>query len=424
VYVSPTQINAQIPWELGDTTSVSCYVRSVMSDGSIMVTTPVAATIVPANPGIYAQPGLTNPEVAVALHASNYANAVVSVDGTVTAGNLVTVTVANRTYSYTAQSTDTLDSVRDNLVVQLNNDPQVSAVAAPLFDRIILTARVQGPEGEGITVSAAAAGGPSNSSVTLVMSALDGQTGGSNVAGAPITQTNPALPGEIIEVLGTGLGVPVLTDLVSPYIVTGAKYPVGGPITSPQESVSAFVGGSTGDVIEATLLPGSAGVYKILLHTNSSLSANAYALLTVSQDVYTSNQTTVPVVATSNSTIVAPVLSVSKTHTGNFTPGQQGATYTVTVSNTGAENPTAGTVTLVDTIPAGETLVSMVGDGWSCNSNVCTRSDALPIGGSYPTITVTVNVASNAASSVTNTVTVTGGSSAKATASDVTTITQ
>ena len=421
-YVSPTQINAQVPWELGDSTSINAYVRSVMSDGSIMVTTAVAVTIVPANPGIFAQAGTSNPEIAVAMHYTSYATAVVSVDGTVTAGNVATVTVAGRSYSYTAQSTDTLDTIRDSLIIQINNDPQVSAMAAGLFDRIILTTRVQGPEGSGIPITAGAVAGPSNSSVTLSMTALDSQTCCGNIAGAPVTQTNPVLPGEIIEILATGLGVPVLSDLITPLIQTGFKYPEGGPITSPQESVSSFVGGSTGDVLQATLLPGSVGIYEVLLHTNSNLATNPYSAVTIAQDIYVSNQVTVPVV--NNGTVnVAPVLSVSKNHTGNFSLGQQGATYTVTVSNVGTQNPTSGAVTLTDNVPVGETLVSMVGDGWSCTKNVCIRSDAIPAGGSYPTITVTVNVASNAASSVTNTVTVTGGSSATATSSDVTTIT-
>ena len=56
VMVSPTMVNAQIPWELGDTTSINAYVRSESDDGSVIVTTPVAVTIVTANPGIYAQP--------------------------------------------------------------------------------------------------------------------------------------------------------------------------------------------------------------------------------------------------------------------------------------------------------------------------------------------------------------------------------
>ena len=317
VYVSPTQINAQIPWEVGDTTSVSAYVRSVMSDGSIMVTTALAATIAPANPGIFAQPGTANPAIAVAMHSSSYANAVVSVDGAVTAGNVATVTVGGRSYSYTSQSTDTLDTIRDNLVIQLNNDPQVSAVAAGLFDRIILTTRVQGPEGNGIPITATASGGPSNSSLSLTMTALDSQTCCGNVGGAPITQTNPALPGEIIEILATGLGVPVLSDLVTPFIQTGVKYPANGPITSPQESVSAFVGGSTADVLQATLLPGSVGIFEVLLHTNSGLASNPFAALTIAQDLFVSNQVTVPVI--NNGTVnVAPVLTVSKTHTGNF----------------------------------------------------------------------------------------------------------
>jgi hypothetical protein len=55
----------------------------------------------------------------------------------------------------------------------------------------------------------------------------------------------------------------------------------------------------------------------------------------------------------------------------------------------------------------------------------CTRADALASGASYPAITLTVNVASNAASSVTNIVTVAGGneiSTANDTFTDLTTI--
>jgi hypothetical protein len=54
------------------------------------------------------------------------------------------------------------------------------------------------------------------------------------------------------------------------------------------------------------------------------------------------------------------------------------------------------------------------------------RSDAVAAGASYPAITVTVNVAANAASTVTNTVTVSGGGElnvANDTATDITTVT-
>jgi hypothetical protein len=117
-----------------------------------------------------------------------------------------------------------------------------------------------------------------------------------------------------------------------------------------------------------------------------------------------------------------PVLSTSKTHTGNFTQGQAGATYTVTVSNAASAGPTSGTVTVTETIPAGLTLVSMAGTGWTCAANACTRSDALAAGASYPPITVTVNVATNATSPQVNAVSVSGGGSGSANATDSTTI--
>ena len=117
-----------------------------------------------------------------------------------------------------------------------------------------------------------------------------------------------------------------------------------------------------------------------------------------------------------------PTLSITKSHTGNFTQGQQSATYTVTAGISGATS-TSVTVTVAETVPAGETLVSMAGAGWTCPSGgaTCTRSAVPSSGSSFPAITVTVNIASNAAASVTNRVTVSGGG-ASATASDPTTI--
>ncbi len=127
----------------------------------------------------------------------------------------------------------------------------------------------------------------------------------------------------------------------------------------------------------------------------------------------------------SDSTVVIPnpaVLSITKTHTGNFTQGQRNATYTATVSNRANAAPTSGTVTVTETAPSGLTLVSMAGTGWTCAASSCTRSDALNGGGSYPAITVTVNVAANASSPQVNQVNVSGGGSGSAAATDSTTI--
>jgi uncharacterized repeat protein (TIGR01451 family) len=124
------------------------------------------------------------------------------------------------------------------------------------------------------------------------------------------------------------------------------------------------------------------------------------------------------------STAATPLLSIIKSHSGNFGLGQPGATYSVVVSNAVGAATTSGTVTVTETIPAGLTLVSMTGNGWTCPSNgtTCSRSDTLGGGLSYPAIAVTVNVAANAPSSVTNKVNVSGGGSATAAASDPTTL--
>ena len=118
------------------------------------------------------------------------------------------------------------------------------------------------------------------------------------------------------------------------------------------------------------------------------------------------------------------VLTISKSHVGSFSIGDTGDTYTVTVSNTGGAGPTNGTVTVTDAIPSGLTLESMAGTGWTCaaGSNVCTRSDVLTAGASYPAITVTVDVSSEATSPQVNSVTASGGNSASATATDPTVI--
>jgi hypothetical protein len=117
------------------------------------------------------------------------------------------------------------------------------------------------------------------------------------------------------------------------------------------------------------------------------------------------------------------VLTAAKTHTGNFSPGQVGATYSVQVSNVAAAGATSGTVTVTEVVPAGLTLTGMSGIGWSCtvSAGTCTRTDPLSAGMGYAPITVTVNVASNVAATVVNQITATGGGSLLAGASDTTT---
>ncbi|MEA2681695.1 MAG: hypothetical protein QOK05_23, partial [Chloroflexota bacterium] len=113
-----------------------------------------------------------------------------------------------------------------------------------------------------------------------------------------------------------------------------------------------------------------------------------------------------------NVTLVAPDMTIVKTHPGTFVRGSP-ASYSLVATNSGSA-ATSGTVTVTDTLPAGLTPTAAAGSGWTCpapaGQNIsCTRNDVLPTGQSYPAITISVNVLQGAPATVTNTATVAGG---------------
>ena len=97
-----------------------------------------------------------------------------------------------------------------------------------------------------------------------------------------------------------------------------------------------------------------------------------------------------------------PDLAISKTASGSFVPGGTG-TFTLKVMNVGTA-PASGTapttVTVTDILPTGFAPTTAFGSGWGCPINAqqvtCTRADSLPPGQSYPDITITAQVATNA----------------------------
>jgi uncharacterized repeat protein (TIGR01451 family) len=175
------------------------------------------------------------------------------------------------------------------------------------------------------------------------------------------------------------------------------------------------------------LAPGAS--YPVITLT-VNVANNAPASVINSVSVSGGGQTNTTNDTTTNPTTINQLadLTITKSHVGNFSQGQVGATYSITATNSGFA-ATSGTVTVVDTLPAGLTATAISGTGWSCvlGTLTCTRSDALAAGSSYPVITVTVNVANNAAASVTNSANVSGGgetNTSNDSVSDPTTITQ
>jgi len=104
-------------------------------------------------------------------------------------------------------------------------------------------------------------------------------------------------------------------------------------------------------------------------------------------------------------------LSVQKSHTDTFHQGDTGKQYTISVTNNG-DGPTTSDVTVTENPPPSLTVTAMDGGpSWNCvvSSLICTTSDVLAPGDSYPDITVTVSVARGAPSSVVNNAEIDGG---------------
>src|SRR4029079_3155624 len=108
-------------------------------------------------------------------------------------------------------------------------------------------------------------------------------------------------------------------------------------------------------------------------------------------------------------------LAISKTHAGDFHPGDAADTYTITVSNVGAAPTNGSMVTVTDVLPVGLAPTAAnngIVNGWAVffvgQTVTARRTGALAAGASYPALTLKVAVASNAPASVINTATVAG----------------
>jgi hypothetical protein len=111
---------------------------------------------------------------------------------------------------------------------------------------------------------------------------------------------------------------------------------------------------------------------------------------------------------------------------GNFSQGQTGAQYLVTVQNASFA-PTTAPIGLTATLGTGLTATAITGANWNCVLATlhCSRSDVLGGQSTFEVIQITVNVALNAPSTVTTTAVVSGGGeiiTSNDTATDITAV--
>ncbi len=335
LYVSPTQINAQVSFVVADTNASTGWVRAVLKNNSVRISSAINVPVVGINPGIFAGGG-SDPRPALAIHASSYATAVVDPEGTPNPNDTATITIAGKAYTYTVQSTDVgkdcsgntvyagitcdttantltgpavdaLASVQNGLIKAINADSSspVTAMAGSVFHLVLLYAKTAGSAGNGITVASTSS---SSSDIPITVLGNGSSTCCASAGGTSITASSPAVPGEFITIYTTGLGaptnaiasdgtIPLVTNpptVFQPQPTDGYAYP--GPANNIiQTTLTVSVGNSAGVVVLASMVPGSVGVYRITVQIPSSLPANPQTLVTIFGGVYGTNTVTIPV---------------------------------------------------------------------------------------------------------------------------------
>jgi hypothetical protein len=216
-----------------------------------------------------------------------------------------------------------------------------------------------GTGGYQLTVSNAVEAGPTTGTVTATFPVPAGQT----VTSAAGTGWTCTTSGQMVTCTRPGTG----DDALQP----GSAYP---------------------PVLIATTIPSSAsGRVPVTAHANTPGNsdpdgADGKATVTIAP-----------------APVVAPSLSMTVTPQGPFTAGGSGS-YQLTVSNAPGAGPTTGPVTATFPVPAGQTVTSATGTGWTCTTSgqtvTCTRpgtgGDALAGGASYPPVTITTSIPSTA----------------------------
>jgi uncharacterized protein (TIGR03437 family) len=296
--------------------------------------------------------GQGDPEVVAVPGQQGFfsARADVNFGGEIQPGDTVSIIVRDRIYSYIVQEGDTLVIVRNRLDQQINlgpnldgrGDPEVTSrfftevgtvrlevVARDLGTSgnsipfavvvtpdsaaitattdveedgvlrggqtppvVILKARFPGTESNEITYGASS----SDEGRLMVTASTSNLCCGAEPYSV-VTEDNPAIPGESIIVMGTGLGLTtpqVLEEGLQSGDLTPASPLFHVPLVS-DDFVASLAGGLTAQVEFVGLMPGMVGVYQVNLELSQNLPDNRNTPLTIFQGLFVSNTITFPV---------------------------------------------------------------------------------------------------------------------------------
>jgi uncharacterized protein (TIGR03437 family) len=296
--------------------------------------------------------GQGDPEVTAVPGQQGFfsARATVEIGGQIRAGDTVSIQVRDRIYSYVVVENDTLAIIRNILVQRINLGPNLDGLGDPEVTarrleevgsvRLEVVARDLGTSGNSIPFTVAVT--PESAVITATSSvAEDGVLGGgqtppvvilvarqaspaaneitydasSSDAGrlvvtarstnlccgnepySLVTEENPAVPGESIIVMATGLG------LTSPQpanegLESGEPTPASPHFLVPlvaDDFVSSLAGGKTATVEFVGLMPGQVGIYQLNLRLNEDLPDDRNTPLAIFQVRFASNTITFPV---------------------------------------------------------------------------------------------------------------------------------
>jgi uncharacterized repeat protein (TIGR01451 family) len=266
-----------------------------------------------------------------------------------------------------------------------------------------------------VTIAIAAANGTALSSGSAVLSLTNGGSGQSQMVAAAVMPAGLAVSvstqGGAFQQGQTGIALFFNVTNIGPASTTGSvtvQSTAGTGLTLTSLSGSGWncslsAGSCTRS--DAIFAGGSFPVIQAVgnLAGNAPASVTETAAATAANSAIGSGSVTLAV--------TQALLGLQISHSGNFSPGQIGASYTLLVRNAGNSSTNAGsTVQVTDNVPTGLTATSISGTGWACTLATvsCTRSDSLPPGYSYPAISLVVNVVLTAPGAVLNTATLSG----------------